>query len=57
MLPQAEALLVKVFVLKGGKTPPLRRFFGHAPPIYLILSSPLRQMPQRVEKRDYSLKL
>lgn len=47
---QAEAVLVKVFVLKGGKSP-LRRFPGHVPTIYWILGSLVRQALQVVERK------
>lgn len=51
MFPQAEAVLLKFFVLKGGKTP-LRRLLGDHPPIYSVLGSPVTQVPQEVEVRN-----
>lgn len=50
---QRETVLVKILVPKGGKTFFFFwRFFGHATPLDLIPGSPMRQIPQGVEKEE-----
>lgn len=38
-----------------GKTPPLRSFFGPAPPVCSILGGPIWQMLQGVERKTFQV--